>query len=298
MDLQQTLTALASTDGHYQREAISEAILRREEITPALLSILEGVIRDPEPYLQDYRRFDHIYAMYLLAQFKETGAYRLLLEIFSTPGEFAFELVDAVVTEGLGKILASVSGNEIGGITELIENEQANEFVRAAGLTALLTLCACGSLNRDQLVTYCKGLFQKLKRTPGVWDWLANSCADIWPGEVMEELRKAYEDDLIDPMVIAWDDVEEALAYGQEVAMVNLRRDHSFVTDVHKELSWWYCFRENQKPQVRDNFLMPGEFSRPDPDVFKPIYRAEPKVGRNEQCPCGSGKKFKKCCGR
>lgn len=25
--------------------------------------------------------------------------------------------------------------------------------------------------------------------------------------------------------------------------------------------------------------------------------RPEPKVGRNESCPCGSGKKFKKCCG-
>lgn len=26
--------------------------------------------------------------------------------------------------------------------------------------------------------------------------------------------------------------------------------------------------------------------------------RSVPKVGRNEPCPCGSGKKFKKCCGR
>ncbi len=25
---------------------------------------------------------------------------------------------------------------------------------------------------------------------------------------------------------------------------------------------------------------------------------AEPKVGRNETCPCGSGKKYKKCCGK
>jgi uncharacterized protein YecA (UPF0149 family) len=23
---------------------------------------------------------------------------------------------------------------------------------------------------------------------------------------------------------------------------------------------------------------------------------AAPKIGRNEPCPCGSGKKFKKCC--
>lgn len=29
----------------------------------------------------------------------------------------------------------------------------------------------------------------------------------------------------------------------------------------------------------------------------KPIVRTEPKVGRNDPCPCGSGKKFKKCCG-
>ena len=28
-----------------------------------------------------------------------------------------------------------------------------------------------------------------------------------------------------------------------------------------------------------------------------PIVREEPKVGRNDPCPCGSGKKFKKCCG-
>ena len=29
-----------------------------------------------------------------------------------------------------------------------------------------------------------------------------------------------------------------------------------------------------------------------------PIVREEPKVGRNNLCPCGSGKKYKKCCGR
>jgi preprotein translocase subunit SecA len=29
-----------------------------------------------------------------------------------------------------------------------------------------------------------------------------------------------------------------------------------------------------------------------------PIRRSLPKVGRNEACPCGSGKKYKNCCGR
>ena len=28
-----------------------------------------------------------------------------------------------------------------------------------------------------------------------------------------------------------------------------------------------------------------------------PVKRDEPKVGRNDPCPCGSGKKYKRCCG-
>jgi uncharacterized protein len=35
-----------------------------------------------------------------------------------------------------------------------------------------------------------------------------------------------------------------------------------------------------------------------DEDFYPETYvRPEPKVGRNEPCPCGSGKKYKKCCG-
>jgi len=28
------------------------------------------------------------------------------------------------------------------------------------------------------------------------------------------------------------------------------------------------------------------------------VVRTSPKVGRNDPCPCGSGKKYKQCCGR
>jgi preprotein translocase subunit SecA len=34
------------------------------------------------------------------------------------------------------------------------------------------------------------------------------------------------------------------------------------------------------------------------PEKKKPIKRTSQKVGRNAPCPCGSGKKYKKCCGR
>ncbi|MHC4954620.1 MAG: preprotein translocase subunit SecA [Planctomycetota bacterium] len=34
------------------------------------------------------------------------------------------------------------------------------------------------------------------------------------------------------------------------------------------------------------------------PERIEPIRRETPKVGRNDPCPCGSGKKYKKCCGK
>ena len=42
-----------------------------------------------------------------------------------------------------------------------------------------------------------------------------------------------------------------------------------------------------------------GEWLFMDGKIFgpEPARRSEPKVGRNEPCACGSGKKFKKCCG-
>jgi SEC-C motif domain protein len=32
--------------------------------------------------------------------------------------------------------------------------------------------------------------------------------------------------------------------------------------------------------------------------VNQPFRRDQPKIGRNDPCPCGSGKKYKKCCGQ
>lgn len=50
----------------------------------------------------------------------------------------------------------------------------------------------------------------------------------------------------------------------------------------------------------RSNFSrVDGEWFFVDGDLVKPATHVNPsvKVGRNDPCPCGSGKKFKKCCG-
>jgi len=306
MELQQVLDGLGKTDGHYAREAVSEAILRRDEITPALLNILENVLQDPTPYLEDEPRFDHIYAMFLLAQFREARAYPLLVKIFSAPGEFAFDLIGDTVTESLGQILASVSRGETSGMAALIENEEANEYVRAAALTGLTTLVSCGELSRDELVQYLRKLFRTLPRTPEVMTWVADACLDLWPGELKDELQQVFEDQLIDTFTFDWDDVKRSLALGLDASMARLRNRYKLVTDVHKEMSWWYCFLENRQRPDRDlpNYRVDQVYSMKSPKngdalPFEPIFAPAPtpKIGRNQPCTCGSGKKFKKCCG-
>jgi len=49
-----------------------------------------------------------------------------------------------------------------------------------------------------------------------------------------------------------------------------------------------------QRPKEQDLTFSGGE----EPAKKKPVRRTAEKVGRNAPCPCGSGKKFKKCCGR
>ena len=38
-------------------------------------------------------------------------------------------------------------------------------------------------------------------------------------------------------------------------------------------------------------------FAGGEEEAAKPVRNKGPRVGRNDACPCGSGKKYKKCCG-
>jgi SEC-C motif-containing protein len=38
-------------------------------------------------------------------------------------------------------------------------------------------------------------------------------------------------------------------------------------------------------------------FTQGRPGTKKPVVRTGPRIGRNDPCHCGSGKKFKRCCG-
>lgn len=47
-----------------------------------------------------------------------------------------------------------------------------------------------------------------------------------------------------------------------------------------------------------DDYEDDEEYEEGQYELQQPYRRSEPKIGRNDPCPCGSGKKYKKCCGR
>lgn len=58
-----------------------------------------------------------------------------------------------------------------------------------------------------------------------------------------------------------------------------------------------FNIRVVQDPPEREQVVKVMFTNRDDSAGKKPVKRQESKIGRNEPCPCGSGKKYKQCCG-
>ena len=59
-----------------------------------------------------------------------------------------------------------------------------------------------------------------------------------------------------------------------------------------------YSGPESAPPRQPSRRAKRGRMDARSAAAVKTVVRTMPKVGRNQPCPCGSGKKYKKCCGR
>src|ERR1700690_1023163 len=227
METEQILRELERATGRFPRAAVETAITRREEITPELLRILRETTERAAEIDAERDNMAHLYAMFLLAQFREVRAYPLVVRFASLPSEILETLAGDFVTEGLGKVLASVCGGELGGIQSLIENEAVDEWVRGAALRSLVILGAVGQKSREEIVRFFGELFRsKLERRfSHVWNALVSRCVNLCPAELIKDIEQAYEDDLVESYFVCWEDVEEGLARGKDEALARLAAD-------------------------------------------------------------------------
>jgi SEC-C motif/Protein of unknown function (DUF1186) len=128
-----------------------------------------------------------------------------------------------------------------------------------------------------------------------VWSALATESADIEALAVFPELRRAYDDDLIDPNTVGRSELDEVEASPRGHLLERMKDRYPPIHDVATATSWWARFARLASNRRAEELALAaaGEL---DDGPLEP-YRAPQKVGRNEPCPCGSGKKYKKCCG-
>ena len=286
MDIDTIREELTFNTGKFPEGAVRSAIEQRDAMIPVLLACLQEAAEVPTVIEEQPNYMLHIYAMYLLAQFHEQAAYPLLVKFFSTPGEVSLNTTGDVVTEDLDRILASVCHNDLVPIKRMIEDAAVNEFVRSACLRSLVVLVLEGELSRDHAVDYFRGLFHgKLIREPDfIWGALISTACDLYPEELFQEIQQAYEDQLVDLSYVRIEDVEHTLAQGKEKVLREFKQYRGgFVEDTIAETRWWACFEQDNRPAYKQL------------TTNQPVIKKK-KIGRNDPCPCGSGKKYKKCC--
>jgi hypothetical protein len=297
METTEILDQFERATAKFPRAAVEAAVARREEITPELLRILQETVDRAAQLDAEGDYMAHLYAMFLLAQFRETRAYPLMVRFASLPSDLLDSLCGDFITEDLGQVLASVCGGELAGIQSLIENEATDQWVRGAALSSLVTLVAVGQKSRDEIVGYFARLFRGklVRKWSHVWDSLVSYSSDLYPEELLDDIKRAYEDGLVDPDYIGFDHVKRDLAAGKDRILARLADNpqRRLVEDTVAEMGWWACFREDRAKNTAH--ALPN--SKLNPAVSSQIRRAPTKTGRNEPCPCGSGKKYKKCCG-
>jgi len=210
------------------------------------------------------------YALYLLARWRESRAYRSAIRWLSLPDGEPFGMAGDVVTEAGGRILASVCDGDLDPIKSLILNRAADAYGRSAGIEALALLAAWLEVPREPVVEYFQWLaVAGLDRVPDqVWNTLVSEAIAIEASPLYDDLRRAFEDGLVEPDYISRDEFDQAIAGALPgETLRDTRENRPPIGDVAAEIAWW------------------AEF-------------AAPKVGRNDPCPCGSGRKFKRCCGK
>ncbi len=245
------LEAFKILDGIYKREQVDAAIELKEEITPFLIEILETVLADPHAYIEDDERYDHIYSLMLLGHFRESKAHNVIIDLFSLPDEIPHELFGDLTTSDLPTILLRTCGGSIERIRSMASNKDVDDYCRVSALNAMAYAVVEGIASREEVMSFFGTLFtgNETDEDSDFWGLLAGLAYDLYPEELMDTIKKAYNDDLIASGMIRYEDFEQALEDGKERCLERLKTDmeRQSPDDIHNSMSWWACFNEESQ---------------------------------------------------
>jgi len=283
------LEAFRILDGIYKKEQVDAAIEMKEEITPHLIEILENVLADPDAYIENDERYDHIYSLMLLGHFKESKAHNLIIDLFSLPDEMPHELFGDLTTSDLPTILLRTCGGSLERIRSMASNKDVDDYCRISALNAMAHAVVEGIASREEVISFLGTLFtgNETDEDSDFWGLLASLAHDLYPEELMDTIKKAYDDGLIASGMIRYEDFEQALEDGKERCLERLKSDleRQSLDDIHDSMSWWACFNEESQfysAQDPDDLINYSHLTHSDQSTHK-INKRKKKAKKNKR---------------
>jgi hypothetical protein len=231
------------------------------------------------------------YAVPMLAGARTRPAFAPLCALLDDPEAADLVLGDAI-TETLPSMLAALYDGDLGRLQAVIENEAGAEHIRHAAFRALTFLAWSGEVAAAGMRAFLARTRTGMRpRGPSlVWVAWADAAIDLGWRDLAAEAEALCRTGFITPDHLRASDIRAEL----QAVLDDPARLRAFPSpDVWRfgpgaeELQAWF------ERTARSEQLAAEEDARAQP-VANPLRH----VGRNDPCPCGSGRKYKSCCGK
>ncbi len=274
MTIDDAIHDFATASNALPRDAMQWSLANWDVAGPRFTALVEGYASGADTAEQTERAL--FFVLHLLAERRETAAFVPLCRILADA-----ETADLVLGEGLTQtlcgLLISLFDGDAAPLQALVEMAAADDFVREGALLALAYLTRTGRWPGEAMRAYLRRLRQELpQESHTVWLGWVLAVAHLGYADLAGEAETLLRTGLVPEGIMGpgdfWRDLRRALDDPADMAGF----DHDNVgpfTDAVGELSRWH-----------------------DEPAPAPVVNPLRGVGRNDPCPCGSGRKYKKCC--
>jgi hypothetical protein len=295
----------------WARRACREILRRWEDFVPLLLGFLEGLRADPGQVIKKGRRMRHIPIALLLAQMREKRAFPLLLDLIRPDDPMLDLLWDDLLCIYYPQILGDTFDGGLGPLQDLMEDRSVSHWARREAIDTLALLYLEGRIRREEALGCLRRLVHEVYRDdkPGEETWsifssVVSCIHQMDLEELLGDVKTLYDQDKVDPALYGpWENYMAGFSQKDP-----LERHIDDAVGVLETLQW---FQEDEEGDDGDDFDEDfdddfdddfdgdeddfGEYDGDDGPLI-PARSKKPPAGRNDPCPCGSGKKYKKCC--
>ena len=280
--------------------AIAVCALRIEEAAPALHALLVRAADGEE--LSDDESLLLFRGLHILGGARDSRAFRPLLRLLGRPIDEVDDLLGDAVTESMAKIVTGVFDGNVDALFDAMSDPSIDEFIREALIGAATFLAWEGRIARDRMQRFIERFYEARLAPDGDQAWIGwlNAIALLGLRDQVPLVDRAWHGGRIPVEILDRRDFDEDLAAaGRAPDDIDRFRNANlgYIEDVLETLDWTRRAAED-KDEEEDEYEEEEQYDRlwTDPEPSRPVINPWRRVGRNDPCPCGSGKKAKKCC--